>query len=79
MKVQIIKDGNGSDAGVFIPMSDWEIIKAEYPEIQAEEFPVPDWQKEIVLKRVAEIQKNPRILRPIDDFFEDNDNVLNEP
>ena len=79
MKIQIIKDGNGSDTGVFIPIEDWEIIKAEYPEIQEEQISVPDWQKEIVLKRVAEIQKNPQILRPVDDFFNDNDNVLNEP
>ena len=35
MSLQIIKGENGKPAGVFIPMSDWEIMKEEYQNLQA--------------------------------------------
>lgn len=34
MKLQIIKDGSGKNAGVFIPMSDWDEITQKYKDLQ---------------------------------------------
>lgn len=41
MSLQIIQGGNGKPTGVFIPMSDWEIMKEEYQNLQAWEEPEP--------------------------------------
>jgi hypothetical protein len=34
MSVQLIKDGNGDSTGVFIPMSDWEIITLKHQDLK---------------------------------------------
>ena len=41
MSLQIIQGGNGKPTGVFIPISDWETMKAEYQNLQAWEEPEP--------------------------------------
>ena len=33
MNLQLILDARGNDAGVFIPMDDWTLIKINYPGI----------------------------------------------
>ena len=41
MSLQIIQGGNGKPTGVFIPISDWETMKAECQNLQAWEEPEP--------------------------------------
>ncbi len=41
MSLQIIQGGNGKPTGVFIPISDWEIMKQEYQNLKAWEEPEP--------------------------------------
>lgn len=41
MSLQIIHGGNGKPTGVFIPISDWEIMKEEYQNLQAWEEAEP--------------------------------------
>ncbi|MBS9766940.1 MAG: addiction module component CHP02574 family protein [Flavobacteriaceae bacterium] len=51
MRTQIIQDHNGVPTGVFIPMRDWEEIKAKYPNISEEnleEFVLSDEQKKLL-------------------------------
>lgn len=74
MKIEIIQDDKGNQTGVYIPMSEWEIIKADYPEMNESPISIPDWEKEIVLSRVKEIKNNPAILLEIDSFFDGVDN-----
>ncbi len=62
MNLQYISDNKGKTTGVFIPIHDWEYLKNKYKEIDREEkqsFEVPDWHKEIVLKRLEEYRGNP--------------------
>ncbi len=72
MNVQIIQDEQGKSTGVYIPISEWEIIKADYPELNESQISIPQWEKEIVLNRIQEIKNNPSILLSIDSFFDDN-------
>jgi hypothetical protein len=41
MSLQIIQGGNGKPTGVFIPITDWEIMKEEYKNLEAWEEPAP--------------------------------------
>ncbi|KAK3582570.1 hypothetical protein CHS0354_024124 [Potamilus streckersoni] len=41
MSLQIIQGENGTPTGVFIPISDWELMKQEYQNLQAWEEPEP--------------------------------------
>ena len=34
MSLQLIKDGNGKNTGVFIPMSDWDIITQTHEDLK---------------------------------------------
>jgi hypothetical protein len=70
MNTQIIKDGNGKNAGVFIPMEDWNLIESTYPDINNLSIELPEWQKEIIDVRLAAIAKNPERLKPIEKLFE---------
>jgi hypothetical protein len=71
MKTQIIQDHNGLPTGVFIPIEDWEIIKNEYPNIEATEKELEQWEKDSIDQRLVEIEKNPERLQPIENLFKE--------
>jgi len=73
MKAQPIENNIGLH-GVFISMKDWEIIKAQYPDIEEVNNEIPDWQKEILTERLEAISKNPNRVKPIQGLLE----VLNK-
>ncbi len=68
MKTQIINDVNGLPTGVFIPIEDWELIKKYYPNIEKVDQQLPQWQKDILDSRLADLD-NPANLEPIDELF----------
>lgn len=68
MKTQIINDVNGLPTGVFIPIEDWELIKKYYPNIEKVDQQLPQWQKDILDSRLADLD-NPDNLEPIDELF----------
>ncbi len=35
MKLQLIKDGYGNNTGVFVPISDWDIITQKHEDLKA--------------------------------------------
>ncbi|MBE9464048.1 addiction module protein [Dyadobacter subterraneus] len=76
MKLQVIQDGSGKSAGVFIPIEDWTLIKANYPDIETLESQIPDWQKELLDLRINAISKNPEKLRPIEELFDELDREI---
>lgn len=45
MKFQIIQDSLGKNAGMFIPIEDWTLIKSNYPHIEAISEDIPEWEK----------------------------------
>lgn len=68
MKAQIIQDNKGLPTGVFIPIEDWENIKKHYPNIEKIDQELPQWQKDILDIRLADLN-NPDELEPIDELF----------
>lgn len=69
MKLQVIQDGSGNNAGVFIPMEDWNLIKSTYPDIDNLSKELPQWQKDLIDARLDAIAGNPKRLKPIEDLF----------
>ena len=61
MSLQIIRGGNGKPTGVFIPMSDWEIMKDEYQNLQAWEEPEPT--KEDILAGIKEAVEEVKLIK----------------
>ena len=59
MNLQYISDSQGKTIGVFIPITEWNLLKSKYQDIDKETINVPEWQKDEVGKRMAEYQTNP--------------------
>ena len=59
MKLQYISDDKGQTTGVFIPINEWNNLINKYKDIGQEEFNIPEWQKDLVLKRLEDYKKNP--------------------
>ncbi len=61
MSLQIIQGGNGKPAGVFIPMNDWEMMKAEYQNLQAWEEHEPT--KAEILAGIKEAAEEVKLIK----------------
>lgn len=48
MNIQYISDNTGKTAGVFIPIQEWELLKAKYKGIQSDEL------EEMTLQEIEE-------------------------
>ncbi len=59
MKLQYISDSTGKTTGVFIPISEWNELKAKYKGIDQEQIDIPAWQIQEVRKRLDDFKKNP--------------------
>lgn len=73
MSLQIIQGGNGKPSGVFIPMNDWDVIKTNYPDIENVDSEIPDWQKQLLDKRLETIANNSNSIKPIEELFTELD------
>ena len=72
--LQYISDNSGQPTAVFIPIEEWNGIRNKYPDVEAIEGDLPQWQKEIIDKSLKEIADNPSCLRPIEELFKELDN-----
>ena len=59
MNLQYISDSKGKTMGVFIPIQEWNDLKEKYKGIEQTEIDIPNWQKEIVRKRLKDYLNNP--------------------
>jgi hypothetical protein len=63
MTLQFIHDNRGNTTGVFIPIDEWQDLKAKYTDLQIEEahnnIELTSWQKEIIDQRLDDYYKNP--------------------
>jgi len=63
MNLQFIHDTKGNTTGVFIPIEEWQILKAKYADLQIDEIEnnseLSSWQKEIIDVRLNDYYKNP--------------------
>jgi hypothetical protein len=71
MSLQFIADSTGKTTGVFIPIKEWNKIKAKYKGIEQGEIDVPQWQMNEVNKRMKAYENNP-------DSAMDFDKALND-
>lgn len=58
MNLQYISDSKGQTTGVFIPINEWNDLKNKYKDIEQEEINVPEWYKDLVLKRLDDYKQN---------------------
>jgi hypothetical protein len=63
MSLQFIRDNKGNTTGVFIPIEEWQGLKAKYAELQLKEVQageaLADWQEAIVEERLSAYYNNP--------------------
>lgn len=69
MSVQYISDSKGKTTGVFIPISEWNKLKAKYGDI--EQVDIPEWQKNEVRKRNQDFRNDPEQALNFDTAIED--------
>ena len=67
MNLQYISNAIGETTGVYIPITDWEKLKAKFVGLEKEIDIIPDWHKEIVLERIQKSEENPERLLDWDD------------
>lgn len=71
MSLQYISDSKGKTTGVFIPISEWNKLKAKYKGIEQNETDIPDWHKDEVRKRFKDYKNNPDIAIDFDEAMDD--------
>lgn len=71
MRTQIIQDHNGLPTGVFIPIEDWDLIKSNYPDVEALDQKLPKWEKDLIDSRLNAIAENPEKLKPIETLYKE--------
>lgn len=59
MSLQYISDSTGKTTGVFIPITEWNELKAKYKGIEQEKITIPDWQINEVQKRLQDYKLDP--------------------
>lgn len=68
MEAEIIQNHKGRK-GVFIPMEEWEEMKAVYPEIESLNDNLQQWEKDFIDERLEAISRNSKRLLPIEGLF----------
>ena len=66
---QILNDQQGTPMGVFIPIKSWNNLIFQYPEIEALDADLPQWEKDLIDKRLDMVQRNPERLKPVEMLF----------
>jgi hypothetical protein len=61
MKLQVIQDSKGKATGVFIPYSEWKVLKKRYKELEALENNEPN--KEEVLQGIREAVEEMKLIK----------------
>jgi len=62
MTLQFIHDAKGNTTGVFLPIEEWQKLKARYSELQKEEVEnlaeLASWQKQLLDERLNDYYTN---------------------
>jgi hypothetical protein len=73
MALSYVSDQTGNTIAVQIPIEEWNLLKTQYPGMEAIQESLPQWQKDMLDKRLQAIADNPARLRPIEEIFEELD------
>lgn len=75
MSLQFIYDNAGNTTGVYIPIEDWQSLKAKYRELQEREIAdtakLSLWQKSIIDDRLNDYYQNPTAMMDFDKTIDD--------
>ena len=75
MSLQYLSDENGQIIAVQVPITDWEMLRRKYPEIEAPAQGLPDWQKELIDLRLKAIEENSGCILPADSLLAELDHL----
>jgi len=73
MSLQFLSDENGHVVAVQLPINEWEQLKRKYPDLEASNYMLLDWQKQLIDLRLQSISEDPSRLLPIDSLIEELD------
>jgi hypothetical protein len=71
MNLQYISDSTGKVTGVFIPISEWNELKAKYKGIDQVQIDIPGWQTREVRERLETYHSNPDQVLDFDEAIND--------
>jgi len=67
---QILKDQQGTPMGVFIPIQSWNDLIFQYPDIEALDTALSQWEKDFIDMRLDMSQRYPERLKAVEMLFE---------
>ena len=73
MSLQYLSNEKGQITAVQVPIEEWEMLRSKYPDLNAVDTDLPDWQKELIDTRLNAIKENPDRILPIDSLIEELD------
>ncbi len=78
MNIQYISDNFGNKTAVVIPISDWNKLTKKYVELESNEVSndIPQWQKDILDKRLQDYLNNPEDVMDFDSFCDEIEKEL---
>ena len=74
MSVQYLSNKNGQITAVQVSISEWELIKRKYPDIELD-LSLPEWQMELIDTRLKSIKENPERVKPIAGLLNELDRI----
>jgi hypothetical protein len=76
MSVNYVSDSSGETIAVQISIDDWQKIKNKYPDVDSIDGNIPQWQRDMLDKRMKAIQDNPNSIKDIEGLFEELDKKM---
>ena len=80
MSLQFIQDNKGNTTGVFIPIEEWQSLKAKYNGLEQKEIEnnveLTTWQKNILDERLNDYYLNPSDVIDFDKTIDDIEKSL---
>jgi hypothetical protein len=76
MSVNYVSDSAGETIAVQISINDWKRIKNKYPDIDSLDTDIPQWQKDLIDRRLKSIEEHPESVKDIEGLFEELDKEI---
>lgn len=69
MSAQYPSNDKGQVTAVQVPIDEWELIKMRYPDVDNLSGDLPQWQKDLIDRRLDDAINTPGRIRPIDELL----------
>ena len=71
--MQYVSDSNGQTTAVLISIEDWNLLREKHPDVDEMEGDIPQWQKDILDKRMLLLKEQPDAITSLEDFLTELD------